>query len=176
MGNYTRLYHRRRCSGWCCRPGCLKSLLSFQGVASFARVRMSMSAVDIPVGGELRIKVDGTVPNIISQDFNKLRCGFLPHGSTQMDALGEYDARASRFDFPSEGQPSRFNGRISFEGNDTIKIGSIRFEDKSTIFYCILDYYVGPLKLHVETMKHQLQNVYSKYDRMILVINFFGIV
>ena len=126
-----------------------------------------MSAVDIPVGGELKITVVETAPKIASPDFNKLRCGFLPHGSTQLDALAEYDVRASRFDFPSEGQPSRFNGRISFEGNDTIKIGSIRFADKSTIFYCILVYYDGVDKLHVETMKHQIQHVYSKYDQMI---------
>ena len=124
-----------------------------------------MSAVDIPVGGELKVKVTEVVPNFTSPDFNKLRCGFLPHGSTQMDALAEYDVRASTFDFPSEGQPSRFNGRISFEGNDTIKIGSIQFADNSTIFYCILVYYASAEKLHVETMKYQIRNVYSKYDK-----------
>ena len=128
---------------------------------------MSMSAVDIPVGGELKIRLTAIAPNMTSTDFNKLRCGFLPHGSTQMDPLAEYDIRASKFDFPSEGQPSKFNGRISFEGNDTIKIGSIRFADKGTIFYCILVYYDGAEKLHVETMKHQIQNVYSKYDQTI---------
>eukprot|EP00112_Aurelia_sp_Birch-Aquarium-sp1_P026725 Seg968.9 transcript_id=Seg968.9/GoldUCD/mRNA.D3Y31 product="hypothetical protein" protein_id=Seg968.9/GoldUCD/D3Y31 len=148
------------------------------GLASCARLKMSMSAVNIPVDGELKIKVTEIAPNITSRDFNKLRCGFLPHGLTQMDALAEYDVRASKFDFPSEGQPSRFNGRISFEGHDTIKIRSIRFEDTRTIFYCILDYYVGAAKLHVETMKHQLQNVYtmpaftggSSYDETIELI------
>lgn len=131
------------------------------GLASCARVRMSMSAVDIPVDGDLKIRVTEVFPNMTSSNFNKLRCGFLPHGSTQMDALAEYDVRASTFDFPSEGQPSRFNGRISFEGNDTIKIHSIRFQDTCTIFLCILVYYDGAVKSHVETMKHQLQNVYT---------------